>query len=282
MIKFVKPEWDYDSYVDFWRLVELEMLPYCSIKDVDLHNKDITYILTPYNGEWKEFMDGKTEDVQAELVLWNLERPGGSGGLGNYTRSNMELIDAGYFHRIIVSDRNLANDTGFHFVPLGTHEGLGGPISIEKYKTYDLIHLSCFTHYRSMLFSTPETPRKELLGLRIAPNAWGKNRNRFLLNSKAMLSVHQDGLPYCEPLRLSLASAYGLILIWEECDTFPYHTRQFSLGALRSQTGLVEVFSEFREWLLGRWFEDIEDNFLECRKYMLDNYTFYKCLKEYL
>lgn len=281
-IIFAKTRWHYDSYTDFWKLVELSGFPIVYIDEVDPYKDGVTYIVSPYNGEWYEFMTRyDINDVKSELIHWNLERPGGSGSVEKYKYDNSCLIDNGYFHSIIVSDKNLAHETGFHYVPLGSHPGLGEPVPWDQYKAYDLIHLSCYSNHRATLFAHPWEPRREIAGLNIAPNAWGMERHKLLQNTKAMLGVHQDGLPYCEPLRLALAAAYGLIMIWEECDAFPYLTMQFSLGSLSTSRSTVRELELMKKYIRFDY-EYYVEKFLIHREVIMEHNTFRKCLESHI
>ena len=183
MIIFLRTRWNYDSYTDYWKLVELSGFPIQYIDEADLTGNDNTYILSPMNGEWRPHLSSIYPDLLArrkmgsQVVLWNLERPGGSGSLQAYIKSGQDLITDGVVDRIWVSDQNLARDTGFEYVTLGGHPGLGEPGAVAD-KKYDLIHLSCYSPRRSLLFKTPSEPHKVYYGWTIAPNGWGAERLR--------------------------------------------------------------------------------------------------------
>ena len=151
------------------------------------------------------------------------ERPG-EDGIQGYIDGNRQYVDAGHLDGVIVSDRQLAEDVRFKFVPLGSHTGLGAPGHLDaRLAGYDLIHLCCYSLHRSFLFKTPEVIRDTIMGLIVADNGWGEDRHIRLMDSRFMLNIHQDEYAYIEPLRFSLAAAYGLPILSEYCfDVWPY------------------------------------------------------------
>jgi len=223
MIVFVKTRYHYDSYTDFWSLVELSGFPTCFVDEVRL-NSDHTYVVTPANGEWRPHIRNERIRVpegerRAKLVWWNLERgwnPGeaspSSDGLGDMLQ---------WCDRVWISDRawasslkKLHGSERIRNVPLGSHPDLGAPGML---KHYDLIHLSYITHRRSLVYDRIAQRRK------LAENCWGEERHQKLLRSRALLGIHQDDKPVIEPLRFSLAAAYGLPILTETVlDPWPY------------------------------------------------------------
>jgi len=224
MIIFVRPDWNYDSYTDFWSLVKLSGYSIIRYDEIDIHSND-TYIVSPANGQLREYVDGigtSWKHRTSELYLWNLERP--INGIVNYKRDNDELVEQCYVDKIIVSDVALMSECGVNFiyVPVGSHEDLGFPGTYEE-KLYDLIHLSCYSNHRSWMFHRPDLPKSDLCGLSVAPNGWGQERHERLMKSRFMLCTHQDEFPFIEPLRYALAAAYGLPIIAEaSLSTSPY------------------------------------------------------------
>lgn len=216
---FAKTRYVYDSYTDFWKLVQLSSFPIVYVDEMELYEPDHIYITAPYNGEWKPHLDNHPSR-QAKFMLWNLERPG-EQDVKQYRDSNQNLVDDGYFNEIIVSDRELSRQTGFHYIPVGSHARLAiSPMGGIKH--YDVIHLMCYSLRRAFLFDYL-TPHSSYAGISIAPNGWGIERDHALHSSMFMLNIHQDEHPFIEPLRFALASAYGLPIISEKStDTFPY------------------------------------------------------------
>jgi len=253
---FVKTRHIYQSYTDFWDLVELSRFPTVYTDEVDIQ-KQVVYILCPMNGEWKpriDFQRGIGKERKAKLIQWNVERPGGSGTLDHYCTDNQSLIDAGYFDEIWVSDRELAKICKFSYAILG-----GNELFAKQYhtnitdKTFDLIHLSYGSPRRSFLFDAPGICKKFIAGCSIAPNSWGIARHNYLQASKYMLNIHQDEYPYIEPLRFVIAAMYKLPIITEFClDSYPYDVidigRLVQNGVQRQQFFMsLEVASKYAD-----------------------------------
>ncbi len=279
-IIFAKTRYVYDSYTDYWKLVELSGFPICYVDEIDLFANNTTYIVCPMNGEMYEHLkgiDNLSYYVNARLVMWNLERPSGSNNLIQYVDDNIKLLGK-YFHNIIISDRHLAlncrihsGDDRFMYMPLGIHEELGHPGAFSD-KYYDLITLSCYSNNRSWLFNTPHELKSVIQGCSLATNAWGETRDKYLTESKFMLNIHQDGLPYIEPLRFVLAAAYGLPLITEYCTNFyPYND---NIAAI-----YIYGKSVFRN-IVDRYDQAMYNKALDFRDYMLVHYNFKTIVEE--
>lgn len=245
--------------------------PTCYVDEVDV-TKDTIYIVSPMNGEWRPHIDRcKQSKKNATLLLWNLERPGGSGTLGKYRLDNQDLIDNGYVDGVIVSDRALAERCRFKYVPLGSHPDLGTP---GTDKVYDLICLMCWSLRRSFLFDYDRLA-PNVNGMSMAPNGWGQERHERLQQSRFMLNVHQDAFPFIEPLRFALAAAYGLPIISEiSTDPFPYSQWyiESDLGnLLKTAKRAVRIYE--KEWRArGAWM----------RTHMTSRMSFRSCLESYL
>jgi hypothetical protein len=100
-IIFARTRWNYESYVDYWDLVELSNFPIVWLDEMDLSKIGTTYIVSPMNGEFLPYMEQNKGRV-SEVMLWNLERPSGSGGLHKYTDDNKEYMEAGHLDGVIV------------------------------------------------------------------------------------------------------------------------------------------------------------------------------------
>ena len=230
-IVFARTRHIYDSYTDFWRLVELSEFPTVYVDEIDLNSPGTVYISSPFNGEFFPLSEQKKR--KSKLLLWNLERPSASGGVDEYKLHLDKHIKDGYISGVIVSDTTLAKATGFSYVPLGSHPELGEP---GMNKSFAYIHLMCYSNRRSLLFNSPQEIKNQYGGLNIAPNGWGEDRHQGLQKSWLMLNVHQDDLNYLEPLRFALAIAYGLPVLSENLysEPFPYHnaTVQFPMNQM--------------------------------------------------
>lgn len=265
MITFVKTRWHYDSYTDFWSLVELSGFATIYVDEVDLESDNV-YIVTPMNGEWRPHIDfRRTQNKKAQLIMWNLERPG-SSSVQEYANGNHELIDRGYVDRVFVSDRTLAKDTGLEYVIVGGHEKLGSPGAFED-KKYDVIHLSCYSLRRSWLFDAPDRLRKMLANsVSVANNGWGDERHKNLQASKYMLCTHQDNYNYIAPQRFMLAAMYGLMLIVEPCDPFPYNDYTIPIIDMHKRVKLYDDGYDYQ-------------NGIRLRDFILGAYQFESCVR---
>lgn len=207
-IIFAHPRHSYDSYTDYRKLVELSQFPTCFIDEIDLQSDNL-YIVSPMNGEFDAHIDWR-QLRKCQIYHWNLERPG-AGSISDYKGQNSRHIREGKIDHVLVSDKLLARLTGFKYVVMGSHDKLGIP---GEDKTYDYIHLMCYSPRRGPFFNYPNA-LTAVDGMTIAPNSWGQERHEALQRSKMMLNIHQDEHPYCEPLRFTLAAAYGLPIVTE-------------------------------------------------------------------
>lgn len=270
-IIFVRTRYQYDSYTDYWKLVELSGFPTCFTDEIDINKENALYIVSPVNGEISDFAgDRKLVDIsKAKIAMWNLERPGGSGSLVKFAEDNVHMTEK-YFHRIILSDKalfkackTLTGADAFAYTVLGIHEDLGQPGSYLG-KVYDLIHLSCYSNYRSELFDAPDRPKSKYHGFTVATNGWGTARHMNLQLARCMLSIHQDGYPVIEPLRYVLAAAYGLLTFSDySMDPFPYEPLN------------VQDLPRF----IKNYDREMYERGIALRNYMLENYTFRDCVE---
>lgn len=245
-IVFVKTGHHYDSYLDFFKLVELSGFEIVHVSDVDI-SQHITYLLVPHNGEWNPHIDNQVDKPRnAHLVLWNIERPDGSAGsVGYYGRRQRELIYGRYFDEVWVSDRRLALETkhATRFVVLGSDEGLGEP---RRQKDYDFCHMSYETNRRQSIY-------KHFDEKRTGRNCWPPMRDEILKASKFALNVHQDQHPFQEPLRFALFAAYGLPIVSETIyDSYPW-SDEFMIFS--GYDGLVGKIRQVLENDYQRWYD---------------------------
>lgn len=221
-ITFVKTRWFYQSYTDFWKLVDLSGFKTIYVDELDA-SKDGVYITCPMNGEWRPHLENQANrERNAHLILWNLERPSGSAGYsGEYSQKQRRLMyglqDDGtpakcrFIDEVWVSDRQIAAESGMRFVVLGSDEGLGEP---GTDKVFDLCHMSYEVDRRRNIYRRFD---------KVAPNAWPPERDTILKQSKFALNIHQDRHPFQEPLRFALFAAYGLPIITETIfDSYPW------------------------------------------------------------
>jgi hypothetical protein len=284
-IVFAKPVHRYDSYYDFYKLAELSGFPIISVSDIDI-TKDQIIITAPMNGDYKEHFVGNLAQWEAtgeitggqllqqkrsglprlaHLIIWNLERPSGSGSVGQYAQDSKSWIDNRLCDEIWVSDPVLADETMLRYVTLGSDYGLGEPAWDSK--KYDFAHMSVTIPRRVHIY-------KEFSN--IGHNCWpwdDPSRDNVLKSSKFALNVHQDNFPYCEPLRFALFAAYGLPVITETlADGFPYDG---NISA-HSYHGLVSALKA----ALGNDYEEWKERGLSLRKRLCQEFQFGKMVKK--
>ncbi len=202
---FAKPRFHYDSYTDFWRLVELSGFDYCWIDEINLKSRN-TYIVSPVNDDEWHLSWWRRIHKTARLILWDLERPKPRGGI----RADRRYLHSLGFDEIWHSDAQMARDLGTKFVILGSNEKLGK--SPFRFKRYDFAPMCYINGRRGAILEQLQ---------RIAPNAWGRQRQDILRGSKYGLSIHQDNDLYIEPLRLALFASYELPIISEDTYDVP-------------------------------------------------------------
>lgn len=274
-IVFAKTEHLYQSYVDFWRLVELSGFETCFVKDIDLEREAI-YIETPVNGEVRPHIKHRRSILkkpqQAVLVWWNLERPdSGDYELGKIrgnecvTVATPEIME--YFDHVWVSDRYLASmDSKTIYVPLGSDARLGA--APHPSKSYDICTLSYNNHRRDRIYG----PMGQQY--RMAPNSvWGGERDRVLRSSRCMVYVHQTPLPIGAPLRMALAAAYHLPVIAESSkDSHPHQDGHDVISA-----GYDELLGKTGAWLKDGRLASIGENL---HRKLCVEMPFKKCVEE--
>lgn len=235
----------YDSYSDYWSLVEYCSYPTCELDDVDPESEH-TYIFSPDNGNVKACCD---RPHTAKYILWQLERP---------THTGLNLPS--YFDEMWVSDLHLfqmVNDPKCKYVVMGGHPALG-EFSFFEPKKYHFAHMSYAYGKREAMYD-----ELRQMGYTFAPNGWGEKRHNILKESKAMLCFHQDSMPVIEPLRYVLAACYGLPIIAEHSENYyPYVVQVYNGNHLNEQ-----------EW---------ESIAMENRRRMTEELTFRQCINEVL
>lgn len=285
-IIFAKPVHHYDSYTDLWRLVELSGFPIISVSDIDITDNQII-ITAPMNGDYMEHFVGNLAHWQetgeitggqlkrqkdsglprlSHLIVWNLERPSGSGSVPEYALRSKSWIDNRMADEVWVSDAALADETMLRYVVLGSDYGLG-EISIEKH--YDFTHQSVVIPRRDNIY-------KHFGKIQIGPNCWpwdDPSRDDVLKASRFALNVHQDNYPFCEPLRLALFAANGLPVISESLTSgYPYGDAIHQIPYHNLVDGLKGCLNDdYRRWAeMG----------LRLRKLMCKNFQFGRMVRQ--
>jgi hypothetical protein len=208
---FAQTQHHYDSYTDYWRLVELADYPICAVGELDPDSDNI-YIITPVNGEWSNGWENPKAKIVAWLLEWYDECPQIPGVSEYWT-----------------SDRWYAQQLGVRYVPFGSHPKLVEATYTPARAKWDVALLAYLAPQRR---SAVITQLKEL-GLSVAPNGWGDVRNDVLAHSKMMLHIHQHTRFPCVPVqRFALAACAGLPLLSERMhDAYPMQDADFESAA---------------------------------------------------
>jgi hypothetical protein len=197
---FVRTRHDYGSYVDFFQLARLAGYRVIYVDEMLHHDaKDVTFIISPVNGEWNTRPKGYT---QGRVILWMLEW--NVDGEHNVP----DCVDV-----VWNSDPVHARKNGFCYVPMGGDSGLNECEFDKLPKVYEVAQLSYQTPRRQIV-----TLQMKSEGLTLAPNSglWGTVRSTVLLQSEVMLHVHQlEETRGIAPLRWCLAAAHNLPMITE-------------------------------------------------------------------
>lgn len=201
-VYFVKTAHQYQSYTDFWRLVELSGYQAIDYDDIDV-DSDNVYIFTPLNAEWSTRWPGP---VKATMILWDLEFRLKES---SYEWPDSDLVTPPFISRIWASDKWYAERIKAQYVPLGSHAGLVGTAHTDE--TYD-VAVMCYIYGRRGTAIHALSER----GVTIAPNAWGDERDALLKASTVVLHIHQhERVHSVAPQRYAIAAAWHKPLISE-------------------------------------------------------------------
>lgn len=215
----------YDSYVDYWILVDLSGFKKCELSEID-RDSDNVYIFSPVNGNTSAFM---ASPHKARFIAWQLERP-----------SDMKMHIPDGITEMWFSDPEICNqDKRMKPVVLGGHPKLGNEKLPPKYD----FALMCY------LYGKRDRQISELkrLGWRCSGNSYYlPRRNMELQTSKYGLCLHQDDEPIIEPLRFVLFACYKLALVVEHSNTYyPYNVIElYPLNTLKDRLSTAQVVAD--------------------------------------
>jgi hypothetical protein len=195
---FVKPDHQYDSYVDFWSLVELSNYHIVSPNDIE-DRSDVTYIHTWFTARFADWTKCK-----ARHIAWILEwiQP-----------DRVDEFPKGA--EIWTSDRWYAKQINAKYILFGSHPGLQ-PDRIARHQgtPWDIAAMMYLSPRRGAIFQ--QMIQK---GLTIAPNSWGMERHEALSNSQLMIHIHQhDHISTIAPQRFAIAAAWSLPMVSETIE----------------------------------------------------------------
>lgn len=210
---FCRTKHVYESYTDFWTLVEVSGFISCDIDDIDWFSDDV-YIVTPLNGEWMNIE--KPAGATSRLVWWNMERPDANDvPLAAALDKVPAAVDAFWSSCKYVCSL----DPRFQYVVFGSDERLNPwhYHKSEKNITYDFTHQSYAWGRRAALYE-----RLKRSGYREGPSSFGSMRTAILHRSRVMLNLQQYPAPVFPSLRAALAAAFKLPLLSESIwDPYP-------------------------------------------------------------
>jgi hypothetical protein len=205
-IVFAKTRHSYDSYLDFWSLVELSEFSTCFIDEIRIDEPKF-FIFTPWNGEVDPHLQAELSSgrpKKATLAWWCLERFDGMP----VPYQDALAQAAAFVDEMWVSDRWISTfDERLKYVAFGSHPGLGSP---RLDPVYDFTHQSYAWGRRQSMYT-----RLKGLGLIEGPSTWGDERTDVLRRSRLMLNLQQYPDPVTAPIRFALAAAYGLPAVSE-------------------------------------------------------------------
>ena len=272
---FVRTRHVYDSYSDFWRLVELSDFRTCFVDEMDLQAAQ-TYIVVPVNGEVRPHITHRRTlgSQAARIIWWNLERPDAPldfGGLRSVDVGYAKVIDEilEYVDEVWVSDFHYSElDRRMRLVPLGSDPDLcGGPRLSRK---YDVALMAAGVPRRDgVIYELKKA------GLRVAPNAWGEERDKILRSTPIMLNIHQheNPLPISEPLRFALAAAYRMVLVSETIE----HSYPLNQGQDFVHCPLPQIVDTVRTLSINPWGRALD---LNLHNTLCVQYNFRRCVEE--
>ena len=206
-IWFAKTRYEYQSYSDLYRVIELSGYPVCYVDEMDLEDASKTFILCVLNGEWHE---GWHDNVKSQVIFWDYEYHGNF--LGQYD-TNIKPLG---ISRVWLPDAWLARyhaGVNAEYVLMGGHPGLNPEPERVESPIYDVAYIG----YRDVYRRQVVMQQMAALGVTHSPNGWGHERHEALLRSRAYLRIHQwDRVPAMSPQRIAVAAAYRLPVIHEQ------------------------------------------------------------------
>jgi len=203
MIIFARTRYEYSSYQDFFRLVEVSGFKTCFVDEIDIA-QDHTYIFTPMNGEVAPHLRNFSGTRRAKIIWWNLERPH-----DETLPSSMNTLE-GLVDAVWVSDCYFATlNPRFTFVRLAGHQHYGLRTAVRH---WDVCHISYLWGRRLSAVA-----RLRSAGVSVTPEAWGvKEQNAVVATSYLMLTLHQyEVYPIIEPIRFAIAASYAIPIVSE-------------------------------------------------------------------
>lgn len=234
-VVFAKTRWHYESYQDFWKLVELSGYESCYVDEIDL-TAPVTFVATPWNGEFEPVLQAKleaTSQKRARVVWWNCERHD-MPALHDVITNALRYVD-----EVWVYDRHYQSlDARQKLCIVGSHPGLR-LIHEATAERYDYCHMSYVSNRRYQILA-----RLREAGLDEGPSTSDRTRrDEILRQSRILVNTHQTEAPVMEGLRVALGAAYSRPLVSEPFqDPYPLRAGEHYIEATPS--GLVSAVRE--------------------------------------
>jgi hypothetical protein len=200
---FGRPRHHYKPYDDFFAVANMSGYPIRYIDDIDWRTTNRTVIAPIKSPEWECIPGNK----KARLIWWNLER-----GIDDAPFMDMaNPMAPACVDEVWASDRAYARKIGAKYVFLGGNRAFGA-VSVTD-KQFDVVTLMYWSGRRQVIrgaLSTLTSADKE-------GGLWGEERHKRLMQSRLMVTAHQDDQPWSEPIRWMLAGCYALPILSEAC-----------------------------------------------------------------
>lgn len=226
----------FESYQDYWTMVNLSNYPTCELSEIDYTDPSRVYIWSsPIGKPQQVFENEQARNRKCKLVMWFLEWPKWEEGKLLHLDGLADPVD-----EIWVSDRYLytlfqrfvpAQAHKCKFLVLGGHPDFGvkepiNEVSSSTTKTWDFCHLMYLTGVRGDKFYTIQQK-----GFRMAPTTFVEaERDHTLRHSRWGLNLHQNSLACLSPQRFMIFASYRLPIITDYCvDPSPFVVFQDAL-----------------------------------------------------
>jgi hypothetical protein len=184
----------YESYRDFYRLIELSGYPTCYVDEIQADDPTRCYIFMMQCGETEQGWPG----AKARIIQWMLEW---------FDYSTIPGVAERWS-----GDQWHADRVGARYVPVGSDVRLADGPDAKFAHEYDVALLAYMIPRRTDILSGLAQR-----GVKVSPtSAWGNDRHLILKRSTTYLHVHQwDDKPAIPALRMVVAAAYSLPVICE-------------------------------------------------------------------
>lgn len=242
-VLFARPRHEYQSYSDYWRLVELAGYPIIYLDEMDLQS-DNCYIFSTPSTFWHDGVEGNGfPNARARLIYHSLEF---------YLDVNYPTIPG---VEVWTPDKWYAEKTDTRYVPFGSDVALNlqpGTMPSARYvATLWAESGHRYTAYGSMVNA----------GLRMGVGGWGETRHLNLLSSSVMVHAHQwSDRPTIAPQRWALAAAYRLPLISEHLgDAGVFNGMVLETNAQEMGTFVYEHVQPANRGLMRRYADRLYD-----------------------